>query len=90
MPDYNTPEFLSAAIKAGMLNPNAGNMDAYSLHGFLSRDDFFRKRRLKVGLALPFDKVLNTLSGQDCKASVSASRGRNQRAGIHAERNIRS
>ena len=68
MPDYNTPEFLSSVIKAGMLNPSASGMDAYLLYGFLLRDEFFRKRRLKIGLALPFHKVLKTLSPEELAA----------------------
>lgn len=62
MSNFNSPEFLQCAVKHGLLSSSADAMDAYQLYGFLIRDEAFRQRRLKLGLALSFEKVLATLS----------------------------
>ena len=60
--NWQTPEFIQFSIKHGLLNANAGPMEAYTLEGFLLRDEETRQKRLKLGLSLPFVEILKALT----------------------------
>ena len=66
MTNFNSPEFLKAAIKAGLLSPNANAMECYLLHGVLLRDPLLVSHRLKFGLNL--DKILAALTKDEIVA----------------------
>lgn len=66
MSNWNSPEFLRCAVKHGLLNAAASDpMDAYLLEGALLNDEMFRQRRLKLGLSLGVDKILDALSAAE-------------------------
>lgn len=66
MPNFNSPAFLKAAIKYGLLSPNANAMDCYALHGILLRDSLLLTPRPKFGLK--FDKILASLKPEELVA----------------------
>ena len=66
MSNFNSPEFLKAAIKYGLLSPNANAMDCYMLHGVLLRDSLLLTQRLKFGMK--FDKILASLKPEELVA----------------------
>ena len=66
MPNFNSPEFLKAAIKYGLLSENANAMDCYMLHGVLLRDSLLLRHRLRFGLK--WDKILAALTKEELVA----------------------
>jgi len=47
---FNSPEFLSCAIKHGFLKPDASLEQAYEVFGKLLHSDVLRSKRLEVGM----------------------------------------
>lgn len=69
MSNWSSPEFLKCVVKHGLLNAaTADPMDAYMLEGALLHDEMFRQRRLKLGVSLGFEKILDALSPAELQA----------------------